>query len=138
VPHNPLKRSSQQPLKLPDDWLASAFSDPSLPLHIDIGCDRGRFCLGMAECTAGENFLGIEIREKPVKAALDALAETSLTNCAFLHANANRHLSELHQPHLQGVAVTTISLNFPDPWCGFTNFRNFISPRDDLFICREP
>jgi len=116
VPHNPLKRSSQQPLRLPDDWLDANFADTRLPLHLDIGADRGRFCLGMAAREPGTNFLGLEIRERPVREAQEALAAApTLRNCAFLHANANCHLGQL-LPHLAGAHITTISLNFPDPW----------------------
>lgn len=116
MPHNPLKRSSQQPLRLPDDWLDANFADTRLPLHLDIGADRGRFCLGMAAREPGTNFLGLEIRERPVREAQEALAAApTLRNCAFLHANANCHLEQL-LPHLAGAHITTISLNFPDPW----------------------
>ena len=48
---------------------ASIFADPSLPLHLDIGCARGRFILKMAESEPGWNFLGVEIREPLVEEA---------------------------------------------------------------------
>ena len=64
---NPLSpHYKQEPM--PVD-LASVFADPSLPLHIDIGCARGRFILRMAELDAKSNYLGIEIREPLVTEA---------------------------------------------------------------------
>jgi len=116
-PHNPLKRSSQLPLDLADGWYSASFADPTLPLHIDIGSDRGHFCMGMAACQPGTNFLGLEIRSKPVLEACLALshAPQPLPNCCFLHANANCHWREI-TGQAAGVAIQTISLNFPDPW----------------------
>jgi tRNA (guanine-N7-)-methyltransferase len=99
--------------------MASQFADPSLPLHIDIGSDRGIFCMRMAALQPHCNFLGIEIRSYPVGEAQNALLSSPCgvgNNCAFLHANANAHLEELRKGALKNVKVCTISLNFPDPW----------------------
>ena len=97
--------------------MAENFSDPSLPLHIDIGSDRGHFCMKMAALWPDCNFLGMEVRSYPVGEAQKALqASPGLRNCAFLHANANAHLEELRSGILKNAEVCTISLNFPDPW----------------------
>lgn len=69
---NPLRAEYLQPLG-PIDW-GAAFSDPSLPLVVDLGCGPGRFLLllqrraaagrvGLGVPAAGRcNYLGVEIR----------------------------------------------------------------------------
>ena len=44
---NPLSRFFQQARPLPP--ADALFSQPELPLHLDIGCARGRFLLAMAQ-----------------------------------------------------------------------------------------
>eukprot|EP00929_Paragymnodinium_shiwhaense_P034406 TRINITY_DN18729_c0_g1_i1.p2 TRINITY_DN18729_c0_g1~~TRINITY_DN18729_c0_g1_i1.p2 ORF type:complete len:149 (+),score=21.48 TRINITY_DN18729_c0_g1_i1:184-630(+) len=39
------QRDGRTPIDLPAGWLRAAFEDPSKPLHIDLGCARGDFCL---------------------------------------------------------------------------------------------
>ena len=53
---NPLS-SKYQVSKVPVgklDWLLENFEDPTLPLHLDVGCAKGTFVLEMAE-KMGEN-----------------------------------------------------------------------------------
>lgn len=69
---NPLRAEYLQPLG-PIDW-GAAFSDPSLPLVVDLGCGPGRFLLllqrraaagrvGLGVPAGGRcNYLGVEIR----------------------------------------------------------------------------
>lgn len=53
---------------LPPVW-ADVFADPSLPLHVDIGCAQGRFLLTLAKRSEGAaNFLGLEIRSQVKRA----------------------------------------------------------------------
>lgn len=98
------------------------FRNPELPVHIDIGCARGLFLTDLAEMNSTRNFIGMEIRNKLVDDANEAL-KTSKTlrkghdNCVFFCANL---LSEAHQKLLEDSAanltVNRISILFPDPW----------------------
>ncbi len=68
----------------------SVFARPELPLHIDIGCARGRFLLRLAELEKDRNFLGIEIRKPLVDEANSLAAEAGLekSSLSFRQRNA--------------------------------------------------
>lgn len=109
-PHSPHYRQEPQPVDL-----ASVFADPALPLHLDIGCARGRFILRMAEIEPKWNFLGVEIREPLVDEANRLAAEAGLKNLHYVFCNAmlwlGRLIADLPEDSLQMVTI-----QFPDPW----------------------
>ena len=110
---NPLSRFFQLPLQLPPP--AELFERPNQPLHLDIGCARGRCVLGLAEHNPHWNHLGVEIRRPLVTSAdREALAAEN-GNVRVLFCNANISLegwmNSLNQDLLQRV-----SIQFPDPW----------------------
>ena len=109
-PLSPFYRQEPQPVDL-----AEVFVDPSLPLHLDIGCARGRFLLRMAEAEPAWNYLGVEIREPLVIEANGIAAEHGLKNLHYEFCNAmiwlGRLLAEVPVDVLQMVTI-----QFPDPW----------------------
>ncbi|POM70486.1 tRNA (guanine-N(7)-)-methyltransferase [Phytophthora palmivora] len=110
---NPLSMVYRQPLKLPE-W-AQCFSDTSLPIHLDIGCARGKYLMDVAESQASKrNFVGVEIRRNVLQEAEREAERRGLTNLAFVHANMNIHQTKLLQS-LPGP-VTSVSIFHPDPW----------------------
>ncbi len=96
------------------DWTA-AFADPSLPLHLDIGCARGRFILRMAETEPEWNFLGVEIREPLVDEANRLAADANLTNLHYAFCNAMLWLDHLLGAGPEGQ-LQMVTIQFPDPW----------------------
>ena len=110
---NPLSPFYRQPPEPID--LKTVFSDPKRPLHLDIGCARGRFILRMAEAEPGWNYLGVEIREPLVDEANRLASEANLTNLHYAFCNAmlslDKLLSEIPAGQLQMVTI-----QFPDPW----------------------
>ena len=64
---NPLSRFFQIEKELPAP--NELFENIDLPIHLDIGCARGKFLLQMASTHKDWNFLGMEIREPLVIAA---------------------------------------------------------------------
>lgn len=97
----------------PPVW-GGVFSDPSLPLHLDIGCAHGKFAAALAHRHAGEaNVLGLEIREACV-----ALAEedghASSENMHLISCNATTSLAALLR-HYPGPIQRVLVLH-PDPW----------------------
>jgi tRNA (guanine-N7-)-methyltransferase len=95
--------------------LEFVFADPELPLHLDIGCARGRFILKMAEAEPKWNFLGVEIREPLVDEANRLAVEAGLTNLHYVFCNAMLWLEKL----LSGVPndrLQMVTIQFPDPW----------------------
>ncbi|WP_069789653.1 tRNA (guanosine(46)-N7)-methyltransferase TrmB [Cyanobacterium sp. IPPAS B-1200] len=110
---NPLSSKYQQSLSLPD-W-SQIYSNLSLPLHLDIGCARGRFLLEMAPQNPDINFLGFEIREPLVIEANQLRDEENLTNLHYLFGNINTSLEDILNS-LPADKIELVMVQFPDPW----------------------
>ena len=110
---NPLSRFFQLPLQLPAP--KQLFERPEQPIHLDIGCARGRCLLGLAEQQPSWNHLGVEIRRPLVQSADRDAQASEHGNVRVLFCNANISLEgwmgALPQDRLQRV-----SIQFPDPW----------------------
>ncbi len=91
------------------------YADLAAPLHLDIGCARGRFILEMAQRYPERNFLGIEIRDPLVKDANDIRDRQQLKNLHYLFANINTSLQALLDS-LPTASLHWVTIQFPDPW----------------------
>ncbi len=109
-PLSPHYRQEPRPVSL-----AAVFVNPDLPLHLDIGCARGRFVLRMAEIETRWNFLGVEIREPLVIEANRIAAEQDLKNLHYEFCNAMMWLGRL-LADIPGGLLRTVTIQFPDPW----------------------
>jgi tRNA (guanine-N7-)-methyltransferase len=110
---NPLSLKYQTPATAPD-W-QQIYTNPGLPLHLDIGCARGRFAMQMAQMNPTWNFLGLEIREPLVIQANEWRDQQGFSNLHYLYCNANNSL----QPILKSLpagALQVVTIQFPDPW----------------------
>jgi len=110
---NPLSRFFQLPLELPPPQ--ELFSDPGQPLHLDIGCARGRFLLALAQQQPEHNHLGVEIRRALVAAAEADRQQLGLGNLHYLFCNANISV-EGWLTALAPGQLDLVSIQFPDPW----------------------
>ena len=110
---NPLRRKFQHQIT-PPDW-NEVYSQPNLPLHLDIGCARGEFLLQMAQLQTDTNFLGIEIRQPLVELANQGKAALGLTNLHYLFGSMN-YYAETLLPSLPKNSLHFITIQFPDPW----------------------
>jgi tRNA (guanine-N7-)-methyltransferase len=110
---NPLAHKYQNPISQ-IDW-EKVYAQPSLPLHLDIGCARGRFVLNMAQVEPLWNFLGLEIREPLVVEANRLRDELGLVNLHYLFCNANNSLRPLLSSLPQNI-LQRVTIQFPDPW----------------------
>lgn len=110
---NPLSGKYQTPKEAPN-W-DGVYGDFSRPLHLDIGCARGKFLLDMADRFPDWNFLGLEIREPLVIQANEFRDEANLRNLHFLFCNANNSLRPLLESLPSGI-LQRVSIQFPDPW----------------------
>ncbi len=81
------------------------------PLHVEIGCGKGRFALGMAAQHPDINFIAIEREEGALIMATEKAMETRPANVRFLSYDAAA-LGEVFAPG----EVDLIYLNFSDPW----------------------
>jgi tRNA (guanine-N7-)-methyltransferase len=109
-PHSPYYTRPQEPVDL-----AEAFADPELPLHLDVGCARGRFILRMADALPTWNFLGVEIREPLVDEANRLAGEAGLDNLHYVFCNAMIALGQLLADIPDG-RLRMVTIQFPDPW----------------------
>lgn len=91
------------------------FANPELPLHLDIGCARGKFLRQMAELFPERNFLGVEIREPLVAEANRLKDEKNLANLHYEFVNATIALGKLLENLPAGI-LRTVTIQFPDPW----------------------
>lgn len=107
---NPLSRQHQTPIVTPD-W-RTIFADPTLPLHLDIGCARGQFLLEMAQVQPDWNFLGVEIRDPLVELANQLRDQQNLRNLHYIAGNINVSLPTLNLPD----TLQWVTIQFPDPW----------------------
>lgn len=110
---NPLSRYHQLPRPLPPP--EQLFADPALPLHLDIGCARGRCLLELARQRPRINHLGLEIRRPLVEAAETDRQADGLANLHYLFCNANVSL-QAWLVQLPPDLLELVSIQFPDPW----------------------
>ena len=109
-PLSPHYRQEPKPVSL-----GTVFAKPNLPIHLDIGCARGRFLLRMAEIEPAWNFLGVEIHEPLVTEANRLGREAELTNLHYEFCNAMLWLERLLAEIPDGI-LQTVTIHFPDPW----------------------
>jgi len=110
---NPLSQKYQTPVS-PVDW-EKVYADLTQPLHLDIGCGKGRFLLSMATLEPNWNFLGVEIREPLVQEANHWRHELGLTNLHYVFCNVNNSLRSLLSSLPSGT-LQRVTIQFPDPW----------------------
>lgn len=109
-PLAPFYRFTPKPIALEE-----IFASPQQPLHLDIGCARGRFILKMAQAFPERNFLGAEIREPLVTEANRLARENNLTNLHYEFNNATHSLERLLE-NLPADVLEAVTIQFPDPW----------------------
>jgi tRNA (guanine-N7-)-methyltransferase len=141
---NPLAHKYLTP-QSPIEW-EKVYTNPNQPLHLDIGCAKGRFVLNMAQREPDWNFLGLEIREPLVVEASHLCDELGLTNLYYLFCNVNNSLRPLLSKLPHGC-LQRVTIQFPDPW--FKNrhakrrvvqpelvneLAEFLSPRGVVFL----
>ena len=110
---NPLAphfRFASKPLEL-----IEVFANAELPVHLDIGCARGRFVLKMAQNDETRNFIGVEIREALVVEANKIAAAHDLKNLHYEFCNATYSLDKLIEK-IPSELLQTVTIQFPDPW----------------------
>lgn len=82
------------------------------PLHVDVGCGKGRFLVARAQRLPHVCFLGLEYKLRRLRQADRALRQAGLTNVRLLRAEAVYAMRYL----LPDRCVETYYVFFPDPW----------------------
>lgn len=81
------------------------------PIHIEIGCGKGDFSIGMAKSFPDVNFIAIEKFESVLIRALEKAQSDDIKNLRLVHYDAIM-LNEL----FDDGEIDNIYLNFSDPW----------------------
>lgn len=89
---------------------ASCFGNGN-PIHIEIGCGKGNFIVGMAKMHPDVNFIAIEKVEDVIVMAMEKAKAAGLTNVLFTDMDAEK-IEEV----FERGEIRRIYLNFSDPW----------------------
>lgn len=81
------------------------------PVHLEIGTGKGQFILGMAKQYPTINFIGVEMAKSIIVDAAQKVKESEQENLILLNEDA----SDLEEFFAENE-VSTIYLNFSDPW----------------------
>ena len=83
----------------------------SNPIHIEIGCGKGSFVVGMAKMYPDVNFIAIEKVEDVIVMAMEKAVAEGVSNVRFIDVDAE-HIEE----YFVKGEIKRIYLNFSDPW----------------------
>lgn len=81
------------------------------PIHIEIGCGKGRFAIGMAKANPNINYIAFEKYDSVLVRALELYLTDEQPNLRFVLADAQ----EINEYFVKDE-VKQIHLNFSDPW----------------------
>lgn len=101
-----MKISAEIPEILP---LESIFGN-SNPVHLEIGCGKGKFVCETAKLNTGINFVAVEKISNVLIEALERVKAENLHNVYFLNCAA-----EVLQRYFKEGAISRIYLNFSNP-----------------------
>ena len=116
----------------PDD---GTFSDPSLPLHIDIGCGKGGFLLDLATQRRDDpmNYLGLEIRPTVALYAKDRVEKKGLKGKVdFIGCNANVDLERIVKKYAKFGEIDLVSIQYPDPHFKVSQVKSYQAVRKGI------
>lgn len=81
------------------------------PIHIEIGCGKGNFIVGMAKLHPDINYIAIEKVEDVIVMAMEKAIAAGLDNVLFMDMDAE-NIEEIFEKG----EIRRIYLNFSDPW----------------------
>lgn len=81
------------------------------PIHVEIGCGKGSFVVGMAKLHPDINFIAIEKVEDVIVMAMEKAIANEVKNVRFMDLDAERI-----EDFFEKGEIKRIYLNFSDPW----------------------
>ncbi|MGM9551420.1 MAG: tRNA (guanosine(46)-N7)-methyltransferase TrmB [Clostridia bacterium] len=81
------------------------------PLHMEIGCGKGRFITTLAKNNPGINYIASEMIANIIVLAAEKAKEMEINNIRFISGNVQYMADALPE-----ASVDRIYLNFSDPW----------------------
>ncbi len=80
-------------------------------IHLEVGCGKGNFIIGMAKAYPNINFIALEKFESVLIRALEKMEAEEIPNLKIVHQDA----IDLCEMFSEGE-ISTMYLNFSDPW----------------------
>ena len=114
------------PEEMKGNW-AKVFGNDK-PVMVEIGMGKGDFILGMAEAHPEWNFVGIEKYESVLVRGVQKLDKADLPNVRVIGVDA------IDLDKYFGEEVTTIYLNFSDPWPKKRHHKRRLTYKDFLAV----
>ncbi|MFJ5715891.1 tRNA (guanosine(46)-N7)-methyltransferase TrmB [Neobacillus sp. NPDC093127] len=102
------------------------------PLHIEVGTGKGQFVTEMARANPDINYMGIELYDSVIVAALERLIEADLPNLRLLNVNA----VDLEK-YFAKNDVDRVYLNFSDPWPKVRHEKRRLTYKDFLKLYED-
>ncbi|KAJ3682494.1 hypothetical protein LUZ60_015067 [Juncus effusus] len=95
------------------DW-SEVYSDPTLPIIVDIGSGNGLFLFQMAKKMNDSNFLGVEINDMLVNRCLNGIRLSNTKNLHFVSTNATSNFRSIISSYPGDLVIVTIQCPNPD------------------------
>ena len=92
------------------DSFDTRFADGN-PLHIEIGCGKGRFITETAKLNPSVRYIAVEKVSNVIVLAMEKAMQSNLSNLRFMRGNF-----QIIAEDIPNKSVDRIYLNFSDPW----------------------
>ena len=108
-----LDKSGSLWMRTPEEHIGKWNSEfgNSNPIHLEIGCGKGKFICEMAQKYPEINFIALEVEKNAMVIAMEKAEPLGLKNLRFIIADA-ANLCE----YFKKGEINRIYLNFSDPW----------------------
>ncbi|UCH26566.1 MAG: hypothetical protein JSV66_02655 [Trueperaceae bacterium] len=113
----------------PIDWYEEFGS--SGDLHLEIGFGDGRYTVARAIELPDARFVGLEISSGSVQRALRRLVREKISNVRVAKVGAGFAVQQFFAPY----ALSSVTVNFPDPWPKERHAKNRLLQRDFFTLC---
>jgi tRNA (guanine-N7-)-methyltransferase len=102
------------------------------PIHVEIGCGKGRFITTLAARHPELNFIAVELKAEVVLRAAQRTEQRSIPNLAFVQYNAAM-LTDLFAES----EIDRIYLNFSDPWPKKRHYKRRLTYKSFLDLYKQ-
>jgi len=102
------------------------------PIHVEIGCGKGRFITTLAARHPEVNYIAIELKAEVVLRAAQRTEKRAIPNLAFIQYNA-----ALLPDLFAAGEVDRIYLNFSDPWPKKRHYKRRLTYKSFLDLYKQ-
>ncbi|MGI6577670.1 MAG: tRNA (guanosine(46)-N7)-methyltransferase TrmB [Eubacteriales bacterium] len=102
------------------------------PIHLEIGCGKGKFITETAAADPDNFFVGLEKVADVLVMAMEKVSQTNLSNVLFIRGDAN-----MLENYFSPGEVAKIYLNFSDPWPAKRHQKRRLTSEGFLSIYRK-